>query len=115
MFFAGYLEADFFERQRSHNAAAFRGFCKKNIIIIGAYAGIKSSHAQRIQKGKTTSFGWVIQNQKILILNKLNVPEIIECLFGYGFAAVFLATKFLTQSQQVWDFRRVHRETKSHA
>ena len=115
MFFAGYSEADFFERQRSHNAAAFWEFCKKNIIIISAYAGIKSSHAQRIQKGKNTSFGWVIQNQKILILNKLNVPKIIECLFGYGFTAVFLTTKLLTQSQQVWDLRGAHRETKSHA
>ena len=86
MFFAGYLEADFFERQRSHNAAAFWEFCKKNIIIISAYAGIKSSHAQRIQKGKTTSLGWVIQNQKILIFkwNFGNYLRIISFLFIFA-------------------------------
>ena len=115
MFFEGYLEADLFERQRRCNAATFRGFCKKNVSIISPYAGFKSSHAQWAQKGKGTSLGWVNQNQKILILSKLNVSKIIEGVFGYGFEAVSLMTKLLTQVEQIWGLCRAQRETKNHA
>jgi hypothetical protein len=116
MFFLGYLEAEFFEKQRRNNAATFQGCITKNIINVwGPNYGVKSLHAQRTQKGRANVFAKVIQNQKMLILNKINLPEIFACSFEYECEEVFSITELLEKGEQIFGLRRVHRETKYHA
>lgn len=51
----------------------------------------------------------------MLILNKINLPEIFACSFGYECEEVFSITELLEKGEQIFGLRRVHRETKYHA
>tara|TARA_B110000008_G_C16536279_1_gene390336 strand:- start:172 stop:327 length:156 start_codon:yes stop_codon:yes gene_type:complete len=51
----------------------------------------------------------------MLILNKINLPEIFACSFGYECEEVFSITELLEKGERIFGLRRVHRETKYHA
>jgi hypothetical protein len=115
MFFSAYLEAEFFERQRRRNVSTFQGCITKNTITVWSpNYGVKSVHALRTQKGHATYFAKVTQNQKMLILNKINLPKIFACSFGCTFEEALSTTKLLKKGERIFGLRRVHRKTEYH-